>query len=286
MSALLALLLAAPALAQDDPTYDGVEAPAEEKEKPETDLSATLGGAWTTGNAVVINVIAGLDFKHRWQQNRFSALAGTNLNLAKIDTDGNGTLDDAERAQDLEWTSQYVNGALRYDRFFGERDSIYVKAAGERDQLAGLLYRFNEQFGYARALVKTDATNLDLETGLAYTQENFATGTDDDGNPINTEILDAHYLALRVFLGFSHAFNDNVSISDDLEMIEPLVGSFPDGTTNFEDFRLTNVFGLTTRLSDRFSIKLTHNLRFDNQPVPGFRKLDQTTGVTLVASIF
>jgi len=274
---MILALLSSLALAQD-PAYDRTLKAADEAEKPVTNLQAEFGGAFTSGNAFAVAINGGLKGKHVWKSNQFAFGAGINLNMAKVDANGDGTLDDAERAQKLTFTSQRVFGMARYDRFFGKLNSLYVSAGGERDPFAGLLWRFNEQIGYRRVLVATKPTDLDLEIGLAYTEENFSTGADADGNPINDKILDAHYLGARIYISFEHRFNDTVALGDNVEMIENLFTP--------ADFRLVNNAYLTAKLSDKFSIRLSHRLAFDNLPVEGFRPLDQTTQLTLVASIF
>jgi putative salt-induced outer membrane protein YdiY len=273
---MLVTLLAA-ALAQD-PTYDRTKEAADEVEKPVTSLSAELGGAFSSGNAFALAFNGGVNGKHVWQANQFTFGAGVFLNLAKIDSNGDGTLDDAERESKLTFTSQRVFGAARYDRFFGKMNSLYISGGGERDPFAGLLWRFNQQFGYRRVIVASEKTDLDVEIGLAYTEENFSEGVDADGNPINAEILDAHYLGARAYISFEHRFNESVAIGDNVEMIENLFTP--------ADFRLVNNAYLTAKLGGKFSIKLSHRLAFDNLPVEGFRPLDQTTQITLVASIF
>ncbi len=267
----------------DEPAYEGTTAVEEELEESNTNLSVELGGAYATGNAVSITTNAMIRFEYDWKTNRFAAFAGTLLNLSKVDRNGNGTLDPEERDDPLVWSQQKFFGGLRYDRYFNERSALYAAGAVERDPLAGLEWRFNEQIGYRHKFIENDTTNLHLETGLAYNQENFATGAD---GIENADRLDAHYLAARVFVGFQHEINETVVISDGLVMIEPLVGSFATGgLTNWEDFRLTNDLSLGVTLSEKFSLKYTFLIQFDNQPVPGFMKLDTTNLLTLVASI-
>lgn len=275
---LLFLLSLLPALAQD-PAYDRTSKDAAEAEKPVTALSAELGGTFTSGNAFAFAFNGGISGKHSWKANRFGFGAGVNLNLAKIDTDGNGTLDDAERSTKLTFTSQRVFGMARYDRFFGKVNSLYVSAGAERDIFAGLEWRFNEQIGYSRVLVATQKTDMNIEVGLAYTQENLKESVDEAGEPVNDKVLDAHYPAARVFLGFEHRFNDKASIGDTIEMNENLITP--------TDFRLVNTAYIAAKLSSKLSLKLSHRLAFDNLPAtPEFKKLDQTTQVTLVANIF
>ena len=279
MKSLCWLLLATSGVAQaQDPAYDGVS-DAAEAEAPETDLSAELGFTFASGNAYFITVNGGVNFAHRWRRSQFTANAGTNLNLARTDVDGDGTTADefvldengnpTDKRLPAVWTSQRVDGLLRYDLFFGKnlKNSFYIAAGAEHDRLAGLWWRLNQQLGYARNLVDTkrinkdgeeaNGTKLDLEVGLAYTEENFVDGVDDAGNAINTDVLDAHYLAARVFLGFSHEFNDVVSISDRIEFIENLFTPV--------DFRLYNSAALTTKLSDQ--------VQYQAEPRPGLRQL-------------
>lgn len=277
---MLSVLLLALTASAATPKYDGIDADAEPVvlEKPVTELSVELGGNFTTGNAWILNVIGGVRGLHRWKQNRFRFDGNTNLSYAKVDIDGSGSLSDEERAAPPIWTSQRILATARYDRFFGQRNSLYASVGAERDQLAGLLWRFNQQLGYSFLPVKSETTTLATEIGAAYTQENFVTSVDADGNVINADILDEHFIAARIFLGFAHKFNENVSFTNDLEMFENLF--------NLKDFRLYNTASFSFRFSDKFALKLSHRLLLDTEPVPGFRPVDQITALTLVASIF
>lgn len=273
------MLIAATLALAEDPKYDRTADASETPlEKPVTALSAELGGTFTSGNAFIFAFNGGLAGKHEWKQNRFTFNAGVNLNFAKIDVDGNGTLSETERQSKITFTSQRVFGQARYDRFFGKYNSLYVSGGGERDPFAGLLWRFNEQIGYSRVIVDSEKTDFDTEIGLAYNQENFVETVDDAGAAVNAKVLDQHYLAARIFFGFEHRFNDMVSIGDTVEMFENLFTPV--------DFRLTNTAYIQSKLSDKLSLRISHRLAFDNQPVEGFVPLDQTTQLTLVANIF
>ena len=300
MLSFLLLSLVHTASAQE-PAYDKAAEPVEEVKKPETDLSAELGFLFSSGNSWNINVNGGMKFGHKWGQNQLSAFVGANLNLSIPDTDaaddadgdGDGAIgtanDEANAGDPFIWSSQRAFGGVRYDRFIGDKNALYISFGGEHDQFAGLIWRFNEQFGYRRIIINNETTKFDFEGGLAYNEENFVEGVDADGNPTNAAELDAHYLAARIFFGISHQFNDIVSISDTFEAIEPLVAfrvSDPDSVTNFEDFRFVNTFAITTKLSDRFSLKVSDRLAFDNQPTStDYAKVDNTVMLTLVASI-
>lgn len=244
--------------------------------------------------------------------NRFSFNLGANLNWAKADLNGNGTIDDlgfdtdgdgipdsaenidvdgdgtldgvavdSERSRAPAPTSQRVFGGIRYDRFFGPKryNSLYVSANGEHDRFAGLLWRFNQQIGYARVLVDSEKTNLDLEVGVAITQEDFITGADGS----NADSPDAIFPALRFFLGFQHVFNDHVSMGNALELFENL--SAKEGEYGFgEDFRGANELWIAAKVSDKFSIRFSDRIAWDLAPVPGFLPWDNTFSVALVAT--
>jgi putative salt-induced outer membrane protein YdiY len=281
MTPLLTLLVTA-SLAQD-PAYDGTADAAVEAEKPVTALKAELGASFTSGNAFSFSAAGGVQGSHTWGANQFTFGGGVNLNFNRVDTDADGTVADEDTSDPLVASQERIYSGVRYDRFFGESNALYISGNQERDRLAGLLWRFNEQFGYRRVLVGTDTTKLDLEIGVAYSQENFVEGVDGAGAATNTEVLDAHYLAARLFVGFEHKFNDSVAIGDNIEFFQNLSNLSADNV----DSRLNNNFYITAKLSDRFAIKLSHRLAFDNVPAgEEYAKLDQTTMLTLVATIF
>ena len=86
------------------------------------------------------------------------------------------------------------------------------------------------------------------------------------------------FLAGRIMMTAEHTFNQHVKISDTLEVYENVF--------DVNDLRIYNIATLSTKLSDRFSLNISHRLAFDNVPVQGYQPLDQSTFVTLVANIF
>ena len=125
--------------------------------------------------------------------------------------------------------------------------------------------RSHQQIGYSHLLVSTKRTEVRAEGGVDYAQE-WRT-TDEFAN----------ILAARVLLGAQHAFNDNVVIADTFEVYENVI--------DLADLRILNTASLTAALDSKLSLKVSHSLIFDNVPVEGFQPLDQTLGVTLVATL-
>jgi putative salt-induced outer membrane protein YdiY len=268
MLALAAWALAfSPAWAQDDVEFAGT-AEAEEAEKPEATISAEFGGTWTKGNSeyYALNGTAGGSYK--WSQNKLAIGLFANVGRAIADADGDGRLNEAEREAGLEKNAERMGGELRYDRFFGDANSLYVLAGAYKDVFSGYDLRSHEQVGYSRVLVDNDSTDLKAELGFDWAQENYVDGVEPNYQDI---------FAARVLVALVHQFNENVAFADTAEVYSNVV--------DVDDVRILNTASLSSKLSDVFSVKLSHTLTYDNVPVPGFEPLDHTTMVTLVASL-
>jgi putative salt-induced outer membrane protein YdiY len=257
--------LGAVALAEDS-TFTG--AAAATAEKPETHVTGELGGTSTTGNANFYAVSGLVNASHLWKKNKVSGVAGLNLGggRAGIDADGDGVFEDT--ADEYTENSRRLFTDLRYDRFVSDVDAIYVLAGAFHDPFVGYDMRSHEQIGYSRFLVKDDDTELRAELGADLAQENYIEGIDPNY---------ANILAARVLIGITHKFNDKVGFSEVAEVYENVLD--PD------DVRVLNTAALTSTLSGRFSVKISHSLLFDNVPVEGLKKFDQTSLVTLVATL-
>lgn len=262
-------LLAMMSLANaEDPTFVGAEKPPTEEVKPEAKLGAELGGSLTTGNSDFYQISAGLNGSYKWDKNKLGLVAGALLGSGRVDSDGSGALNGVERTSDRVRNAQRVFGDARYDRFFGEKNSLYALAGAFHDPFAGYDLRSHEQLGFSRVLVKNDDTSWVVEVGADYAQENYVSGVDPGYQDI---------FAARVMTAFSHKFSESVGFQDTLEIYENVL--------EFEDMRILNSASISSKLSNKLSLKLSHTLIFDNVPVEGFQKLDQTTMATFVASI-
>lgn len=265
------LILATVASAQDADFADHAEA-GQKFEEPETNLSAELGGAWATGNVDYYTVNGQVDASHRFERNQLTLGGGINIGKGISDADGDGMLSDAERSADKVEIARKYWGDARYDRFVGDKGSIYVLAGALSDVYAGYDLRAHEQIGYSRILVETDSTDLKVELGADVAQEDYVEGADPDF---------AMVYSARGMLSLTHQFNDSVSFSDTVEAYENIIDP--------ADLRVLNEAAISAKLSDVFSVKLSNQLTFDNVPVATdagtYRKLDQVTLVSLVATL-
>ncbi len=260
-------LMAAVAGAEESEYVDHADA-GQKFEEPETHLSAELGGAYATGNVEYYTANGLLDASHRFARNQFTLGAGVNLGKGVSDTDGDGILSDAERAADKVEIARKYWGDLRYDRFIGEKSSLYALGGTLSDIYAGYDMRSHGQVGYSRILVESESTDLKVELGMDVAHENYVEGID----PNSAMIYSA-----RAMASLTHQFNDSVSFTDTVEAYENVVDP--------ADLRVLNEAAISAKLSDIFSVKLSNQLTFDNVPVEGYRKLDQVTLVSLVATL-
>lgn len=288
------ILALAPAQAQEAEFEEFAE-PVEEVAAPETDLAAELGGNFTSGNARFATMTGGVNAGRKWSQNQLSGHFGLAYTRGVVD-DGDGFLTPAQRQEpwsSWEWSSQRLTSEARYDRFLGEKNSLYVLAGADSDVLAGFRLRAHEQLGYSRQLVGTDQIQLLAELGLDVAQEEY---NPDSASQI--EGLDYVFPSARVMVGGEFVVNENVKFTEEIEAFENL--RTVAGPLRENDLRVYNRAALSVRLSEKFSLKLSHNLTFDNVPVlwsdndtpdvweddERYAKLDQTSTVTFVASIF
>ncbi len=265
---MYALLLMAAVAGAEESEFVDPAAAGQKFDEPETHLSAELGGAYATGNVEYYTANGLVDFSHRFSRNQFTLGGGVNLGKGVSDTDGDGILSDAERdAEKVEIARKYW-GDARYDRFLGDKSSLYVLGGVLSDIYAGYDLRSHEQIGYSRILVDNDSTDLKVELGADVAQENYVVGIDP-----NTAMV----YSARGMASLSHKFNDSVSFSDTVEAYENILDT--------ADLRVLNEAALSAKLSDVFSVKLSNQLTFDNVPVQGYRKLDQVTLISLVATL-
>ncbi len=270
MSSLLLAVLATAYAA--DPVFVGTERPPaevpEEPAPPETKLGAQIGGILATGNTDSYTFTAGINASHKAGDNQVRVGVVAANGKAIPDLNADGRVDQDERNKGRVETSRNLGGEARYDRFFGEMNSLYGLVGALHDPFQGYDLRSHAQLGYSRTLVKTETTVLLAEIGGDVARENYLEGVDPNGATI---------IAARGLVGTTITLNDIVTLTETFEAYENVIDT--------DDLRLINDLGVQAKLSGALALKLGHKLVFDNVPVEGFRKTDQTVTVTLVATI-
>jgi putative salt-induced outer membrane protein YdiY len=251
----------------EDSKFAGAGAAAAAEEPP-TKISADLGATWTSGNTETLAVNGAGHGTHTWDMNKLGLELAVNVGQAVIDANADGVLDATERDAGYTATAGHYSADLRYDRFLSDKNSLYALAGALMDKFAGYDSRVHGQIGYSRYFVKTDDTEFVGEVGADVANEDYV-----DGISPETALI----YAAREMLGIKQKFNENVSLEEKLEAYE--------NVQDFNDTRILNTIALTSIVSGKVSIKLSHALAFDNVPVEGFEKVDQTAMATVVVTL-
>ena len=125
---MIALILTLGLAQAADPEFVGTDKEGAEAEEAEGTLSAELGGTWTTGNTDTYTLSAGVNGGYKWSRNKVGLVAGTLLGKSRVDANGDGILDDDERALERTETARKAFADARYDRYVSDRTSLYVLA--------------------------------------------------------------------------------------------------------------------------------------------------------------
>lgn len=252
----------------EESTFEGTKVSAAEAPRAEAHAAAELGAVLSFGNTETMALTGQGTLSYRWRKNQLSGTFGINWGQTKIDADADGKLSDAERLADYVQTAGREYGTLRYDRFVTRSDSLYVLGGGFTDTFAGYDYRVNAQLGWSHGFVDTTTSAFKAEAGIDIAQEHFVDGI---------EPGEQNVLAARVQAGLRQNFNAHVAFEDTLEVYE--------GLLDYRDVRVNNTAAVTAAVANRFALKLSHQLAFDNVPVEGYQTLDHTTLATVVLTV-
>ncbi|MCB0309020.1 MAG: DUF481 domain-containing protein [Bdellovibrionales bacterium] len=248
---LVVLLSCAGVMSQDDSmsTSDGKgEGVTEAKEwKANAGFSAILN----TGNAENQTFGGNAALSRKWHMNETTATANGAYGRAKNSTTGNS-----------ETNTKNWKTALRYDRFISEPVSIFALGHIGQDVPAGFDWRFGGASGVSHSLLKSDVHFFKYEAGYDYTRE------------YRVAAADANIHSARIFLQYKYMISKSAQFGQDVENLLNL----QDGS----DFRLNALTSLTMKLTDKIAFQMGFGVRFDNQPVAGFKSTDTTTQAGLV----
>ncbi len=245
------------------------DAPAQQEVLDGTTASLSAGGMQTTGNSRQLAATANGAIETRFDSNGlgFSVLA----NYARGAAEG----------EPVEVTAENLQGRLRYDRYLVDRLSLFLINTARHDRFQGVDLRYNLDPGvkYLFLQEKDSAAWVELGYDLQYDvrrdEARFQLDENDepiDGAPLLDKTLTDH--SARGFLGLRHAFNDAVTFQAGAEYLQSLVDT---------DRRRVNFDALfASQVGGGLSLGVGFGARFDNAPLPGKKKLDTATTVSLI----
>ncbi|MBI2343970.1 MAG: DUF481 domain-containing protein [Deltaproteobacteria bacterium] len=157
-------------------------------------------------------------------------------------------------------TAQYIFGTYRFDYYFAPRTTIYLGGGGFTDQVKGIDIAGQGFTGLSHYFLYTNRYHVGGAVGYEYLFEDRI-GVSNDAIHSATSSLFGRY-----------AVNPNVECTSLVEVKQ--------NVEHLRDFRMESTTDLTSKILAHLAIVTSVNLRFDNQPVEGFHKLDTRTSVT------
>lgn len=164
-------------------------------------------------------------------------------------------------AGDLETNTKNWTTRLRYDRYLSNVFTLFASTFYNQNEPSGFENRYGAAGGYSHFLIKNDASTFKYELGYDYTFEDRVGG------------VEANIHSARAFLQATHKFNENVYVGQDVETLFNL--------TNGDDIRINTLTSLNVTMTQKMSLQLAYQVRFDNDPVSGFEKTDTQTQIGL-----
>ncbi|HEY2514634.1 MAG TPA: DUF481 domain-containing protein [Polyangiaceae bacterium] len=252
------------------PTAVG-DAPKTEKALNQTVATLSAGGQYAGGNSRLFAATVNGKLSLRREANGFGAEILGNY--------GEGALPGA----DEHVTTENLQGRLRYDRYMIEQLSLFALVTGRHDRFQGLDFRLNLDPGVKYLFVNLDTTTLWAEAGYDFQWDDrrddslLQLGPGGVVDPAATK-LDKYATdhSARLFVGFKHAFNKDVTFNTGLEYLQSLIDANK-ARVNYDALLAAGIGG-------GFSFGVGFSARFDNKPLPGKSNVDTVTTFNLIYS--
>jgi putative salt-induced outer membrane protein len=160
-------------------------------------------------------------------------------------------------------TAESFTADLRQGRSLTPRVDVFGRFGFLSNEFAGVDSRTTLDGGLGYKLLLGPVHTLRVDAGLGYSHENRITGAE---------------LSFPL-ANFGPAYKWQISRTADLAEAALFTASLDEG----EDWRVNNTLALTAAIASIFSLKVSHEVKHVNAPVPGFEKRDTLMSVALVA---
>jgi putative salt-induced outer membrane protein len=263
------------------PVAAPADAPAPAKPPTDTtNLTLSAGGQLMTGNSQSLAGTVNGIFEMRRGYNGFGA--GLVGNYAQGATAGNHQVE----------TTENLQGRLRYDRYLGARESVFLIFTGRHDKFQGLDFRLNIDPGFKYIFLTDPKYAFWGEIGYDFQFDDrydparvqldntMTPPVPIPGAPLLDKTATTH--SGRLFAGFRYAFNKEVNISTGLEYLQAFAQSADVIPTSSTDSRLNFDARIAAALAGGFSVGFGFSARYDHQPLPGKQNTDTATTLSLI----
>ena len=247
---------------------DSTTVPVIDKPLDGTNATVSAGGQLATGNSRVLALTVNGLFESRWGMNGIGA--------SVIGNYGQGAPPGAEVVE----TTENVQGRVRYDRYVIDQASLFLINTVRRDRFQGLDVRYNLDPGFKYLFLAASVTTLWAEAGYDFQhdvrRDDARIQLDSSNAPIpGAPLLDKTSTnhSLRGFVGFKHAFNEEVTLSTGVEYIESIT----------ETHRWLNGDVLfAAKVGAGLAVGVGVSVRYDSDPLPSKKNVDTATTLSLI----
>jgi putative salt-induced outer membrane protein len=249
-------------------------APKIEEKLDGTTISLSSGGQSTTGNSRLLALTINGALDTRWDNN--------GVGVSVLGNYGQG----APPGSDIVETAENIQARARYDRYVLDEASVFLLNTVRHDRFQGIDVRYNVDPGFKYLFLREATNSLWAEAGYDFqydVRRNSARIVlDDKSNPVvdpatgQFELLSktATDHSSRLFVGFKHAFNKEVTLSTGLEYLQ----SFVDSTR----YRVNYDALVAAKIGGGLAFGVGFSARYDHAPLPGKDKTDTASTLSLI----
>lgn len=165
-----------------------------------TTLRLNLGASFASGNTDRQDIYADGEFMARTQHNRYT-IGGRYLRSESDDVK----------------TEDRAMGYMKYDHFFTKKWYAYANTSAEKDEFKDIDLRYTLGVGAGYQFIESARTNLSLEGGVSYVDENYIVAEDNSFTAGRWGLRFEHFLlpeSLQYFL--YHTGLQSIEDSEDL----------------------------------------------------------------------
>ncbi len=157
-----------------------------------------------------------------------------------------------------------LNGQLRAARKVGDRAELFARGTYLRNTFAGIDNSLDGAAGVTAILFRSEPQMLSIDSGFGYIGEDRTLGP---GRYVGT-----FDLGVRHYWEFArrNRISNDASLKADVERTS--------------DWRVSHVAALQASLNAVLALKLSHEVNYRNEPVPGFTRADTVASAAIVAT--
>lgn len=157
-----------------------------------------------------------------------------------------------------------LNGQFRSARKMGEAAEVFGRANYLRNTFAGIRNSWDAAVGVTAILYKGAPQRLAVDSGFGYLTEDRTQGLGRDLASVDVGVRHAWEFSRR------NRLTNDAALKTDIERTS--------------DWRLNYVAALQAGLNSILSLRVSHELSYRNEPVPGFTRADTVASAAIVAT--